>query len=371
MVFMTRANAEVTTPVTLTVARLPAGIRADGAPAAARARLRYVSDGDPGIRRVSAGGSFRYRGPTGRPVRDRATLKRIRALAIPPAWTEVWICPDPRGHIQAVGRDARKRKQYRYHARWREVRDRTKFDRMIAFAQALPRIRRAVQQDLRRPGLPRSKVLATIVRLLERTAIRVGSDEYARTNSHFGLTTLLDRHVDIQRGKLRFHFRGKGGKEHEVGLADARLARIVRSCQEIPGQRLFQYLDRSGRRHGVGSGDVNRYLRQVSGSDFTAKDFRTWAGTVCVAETLLSAEPASSARAANRVVLAAIDQAADRLGNTRAICRSSYVHPRVVEAFTQGWMQTPPGVRRPAPRGLDASEAATFRLLVGRRLRAC
>ncbi len=359
--------------MTLSLARLPTGKRLDGAPAAARARLHYVSDDEPGIRRVSAGGSFRYRSTTGGPLRDAGTLKRIRSLAIPPAWTDVWICPDARGHIQAVGRDARGRKQYRYHPRWRELRDRTKFDRMIAFAQALPHIRQVVERDLRRTGLSRSKVLATIVRLLERTAIRVGCDEYARTNSHFGLTTLLDRHVDIRRHSLRFHFRGKSGKEHEVGLSDARLARIVRRCQEIPGQRLFQYLDGSGRRHTVGSGDVNRYLRQVSGSDFTAKDFRTWAGTVCVAEALLEAEPARSATAANRTVLAAIDRAAERLGNTRAICRSSYVHPGVIEAFTEGRMQTPAGVRRAAPRGLDAAEAATYRLLVAgtRALRRC
>jgi DNA topoisomerase-1 len=343
--------------------------RLDGAPSAARARLRYVSDGDPGILRVAAGGSFRYRSPTGRPVRDAATLKRIRALAIPPAWTEVWICPDARGHIQAIGRDARGRKQYRYHARWREVRDRTKFDRMLAFAEALPRIRRALERDLRRPGLPRSKVLAAIVRLLESTAIRVGCDEYARTNSHFGLTTLLDRHVAIQGTKLRFRFKGKSGKEQVVGLRDRRLAHIVRCCQEIPGQRLFQCLDENGHRHTIGSGDVNRYLRQVSGSDFTAKDFRTWAGTVCVAVTLSATDPAGSARAANRAVLAAIDRAAERLGNTRAVCRSSYVHPQVIEAFTEGWIQLPPGVRRTAPRGLDEDEAATYRLLASGRSR--
>jgi DNA topoisomerase-1 len=331
--------------------------------AAAAARLRYVSDDQPGLQRVPAGKGFRYL-RAGRPVHDRATLERIAVLAIPPAWTGVWICPHPDGHIQATGRDARGRKQYRYHPRWREIRDRTKFGRMIEFAQALPRIRRAVMADLRRPGLPREKVLATVVRLLEATCIRVGSDEYARHNRHYGLTTLKDQHVAVHGPELRFHFQGKSGKQHQVGLRDRALARIVRNCQEIPGQRLFQYLDHRGRRRAVGSGDVNAYLRAVSGSDFTAKDFRTWAGTTLVAAHLGGCAEPASATAARREVLAAIDAAAERLGNTRAVCRASYVHPAVVDAFTEGWLRAPPRVlRAPSPRGLDALELSTLRVL--------
>jgi DNA topoisomerase I len=337
----------------------------------ARANLRYVCDGAPGIRRIAVGKGFRYLRADGGPVRDPATLARIRALAIPPAWTQVWICADARGHIQALGRDARGRKQYRYHARWRAVRDGNKFGRLIEFARTLPRIRRAVERDLGRPGLPRVKVLATIVRLLERTSIRVGCDEYARDNGHFGLTTLQDRHVVIARGQLRFRFQGKSGKQQVVGLSDARLARIVRRCQEIPGQRLFQYLDADGRRRSVGSGDVNRYLRQISGCDFTAKDFRTWAATVCVADALLTTEPARSATTSQRQVLAAIDQAAQRLGNTRTVCRASYVHPAVVEAFVEGWIHQPLTAphRSVRPRGLDEPETATLLILSSRRAR--
>jgi DNA topoisomerase-1 len=334
---------------------------ADPEEAAALARLRYVGDDEPGISRRPQGKGVSYVDARGKPVRDRRTLARIRALAIPPAWTDVWICPDADGHIQAVGRDAAGRKQYRYHARWREVRDRTKFGRMIAFAQALPRIRRAVDADLDRPGLPVEKVLATLVSLLERTCMRVGNDEYARDHGHFGLTTLLNRHATIAGGAVKFHFKGKGGKEHAVGVRDARLARIVRRCQEIPGQRLFQYVDESGERHAVDSGDVNAYLRRASGSDFTAKDFRTWAGTVFVAEALLAAEEPRSVRAGNAQVLAAIDRAADRLGNTRAVCRTSYVHPAVMDAFMEGRIAVPAKAR--PPRGLDATEAATLRIL--------
>jgi DNA topoisomerase I len=376
----------------------PAAARAPrpaGAPWAARAHLRYVADGEPGITRLRSGRGFRYRRADGRAVHDPATLARIRALVIPPAWTAVWICLDPRGHIQAVGRDARGRKQYRYHPRWRQVRDGNKFGRMLAFARALPRIRRAVARDLRRPGLPRPKVLATIVRLLERTAIRVGGDEYARTNHHFGLTTLLDRHVAVDGRRVRFRFRGKSGKQQVVALDDARLAHIVRRCQDIPGQRLFQYLDHRGRRHAIGSTDVNRYIREIcqpprngngtptrrraeAEEAFTAKDFRTWSATVCVTDALLAAEAAAaavasaaegarkpaSARGKNRQVLAALDAAAERLGNTRAVCRSAYVHPRVIDAFIEGWIQTPhvPPTRN-LPRGLDEPERATVRIL--------
>jgi DNA topoisomerase-1 len=331
--------------------------------AAARAHLRYVSDDQPGLTRVKRGSGFRYLRADGKEVRDRATLERIRKLVIPPAWTDVWICPRPDGHIQATGRDARRRKQYRYHARWREVRDRSKFGRMIEFAGILPRIRKAVAADLRRPGLPREKVLATVVRLLELTSIRVGCDEYARQNQHFGLTTLRDRHVDVAGSKVRFHFQGKSGKQHEIDVRDPRLARIVHGCQEIPGQRLFQYVDERGRHHPIDSNDVNDYLRAVSGgAEVTAKDFRTWAGTNMVAAALaMGAEP-ESVKAGKLRIIAAIDDAAARLGNTRAVCRASYVHPAVLDAFTEGWLRSPPSTRR-APRGLDPLEVATLRVL--------
>jgi DNA topoisomerase-1 len=331
--------------------------------AASAARLRYVSDEEPGIERVKSGKSFRYR-RAGRTVRDRATLARIRSLVIPPAWTDVWICLDPEGHIQATGRDARRRKQYRYHPRWRPIRDRNKFGRMIELAQTLPRIRRAVAVHLRVPGLPREKVLAAVVRLLEATCIRVGNDEYARQNRHFGLTTLLDQHVAVDGPDMRFRFKGKSGKEHVVGLRDPRLARIVSNCQEIPGQRLFQFLDEEGEPHAVDSGDVNSYLREISDADFTAKDFRTWAGTTLVAAALIACEEPASVTAGKRDVLAAIDVAAERLGNTRSVCRSSYVHPAVIDAFTEGWIRSPPRALRAAtPRGLDPLELATLRVL--------
>jgi DNA topoisomerase I len=331
--------------------------------AAAAARLRYVSDDRPGITRVPAGGGFRYRRPGGRPVTDRPTLDRIARLAIPPAWTGVWICPHADGHIQATGRDARRRKQYRYHQRWREVRDRTKFGRMIEFAQALPRIRRAVAAELRRPGHTREKVLATVVRLLETTSIRVGGEEYARQNRSYGLTTMQDQHVAVRGAEVRFRFRGKSGKAHTVDLRDQALARIVRNCQEIPGQRLFQYIEH-GHRRAIDSGDVNEYIRDISDGDFTAKDFRTWAGTTLVAGCLVACAEPSSATAAKREILGAVDAAARRLGNTRAVCRASYVHPAVLDAFTEGWIRSPPRVLRAAtPRGLDRLELTTLRVL--------
>jgi DNA topoisomerase-1 len=247
---------------------------------AEEAGLRYVSDAMPGIRRRRAGRGFTYAGTDGRRLTDRRVLARIRALAIPPAWTDVWICPIARGHLQATGRDARGRKQYRYHARWREVRDEAKYGRMVAFGQALPRIRRRVEADLALPGLPRERVLAAVVRLLEKTAVRVGNEEYARENRSFGLTTLRNRHAEVGTSRIRFRFRGKGGKETEVELNDRRLARIVARCQELPGQALFTYLDEDGEPRTVDSADVNEYLREISGEEFTAKDFRTWAGTV-------------------------------------------------------------------------------------------
>jgi len=307
----------------------------DPVESAKAAGLRYVTETGPGIRRRRAGQGFVYLNGHG-PVHETQTLERIRALAIPPAWTDVWICPSPSGHIQAVGRDARGRKQYRYHPRWRETRDESKYTRMLAFARALPRIRARVEADLRRRGLPREKVLATIVRLLETTLVRVGNEEYARANKSFGLTTLRDRHVDVSGAEMRFQFRGKGGKEHAVGVRDPRVARIVRHLQDLPGQELFQYLDEEGARRSVDSGDVNAYLREISGEDFTAKDFRTWAGTVLCALALAEVREFGSVREARRNINRAIVQVAARLGNTPAISRKCYVHPVVLDAYLQG-----------------------------------
>jgi len=310
-------------------------IVSDPVESARRAGLRYVSETRPGIRRRRAGRGFVYLDGPHR-VRDAATLGRIRSLAIPPAWHDVWICPSPNGHIQAVGRDARGRKQYRYHPRWRETRDETKYARMLAFARALPRIRKRVQADLGRRGLPRAKVLATIVRLLEITLVRVGNEEYARANKSFGLTTLRDRHVDVDGTELRFQFRGKGGHEHAVGVHDPRVARIVRRLQDLPGQELFQYVEEDGARRTVDSGEVNAYLREISGDDFTAKDFRTWAGTVLCALMLAELGRGHSERESRRNITRAIGHVAERLGNTPAISRKCYVHPAVLDAYRQG-----------------------------------
>ncbi len=300
------------------------------------AGLRYVTDAVPGIRRKRAGKSFTYLTADGPTVRDRDTLRRIRSLVIPPAWTDVWICPMPNGHLQATGRDMRGRKQYRYHPKWRVARDETKYGRMIAFGRALPAIRKRTGDDLRMPGLPREKVLATVVRLLETTLIRVGNEEYARTNDSFGLTTMRDEHAEIDGSTLRFTFRGKGGKDHSVDVHDRRLARIVKQCQDVPGEELFQYVDANGERQAIGSADVNEYLRQATGQDFTAKDFRTWAGTVLAAVALHAFEAFDSEAQAKKNVVRAIEAVAGRLGNTPAICRKCYVHPAVIEAYVDG-----------------------------------
>lgn len=329
---------------------------------ARRIGLRYVTDAQPGIRRVRAGRRFRYLDDSGQPVADEDTLARIRALAVPPAWEEVWICASAAGHLQATGRDQRGRKQYRYHADWRKVRDTAKFDRMVAFGEALPRIRARVEADLRKRGLPREKVLATIVRLLDTTAIRVGNQEYARSNHSYGLTTLRDQHVDVSPSHVVFAFRGKSGKRHRIDIRDARLARIVRQCRDLPGYELFQYLDEDGERHSVGSQDVNDYLREIAGSEFTAKDFRTWHGTVMGAVALRKAGVASSKTAAARRVTSAIEHVAGVLGNTVAVCRKSYVHPAVVEAYLEG-MTIPHSSSR--ARRLDAEERATLSFLRG------
>jgi DNA topoisomerase-1 len=313
---------------------------ADSAPAivepraaAEEAGLRYVSDEAPGIGRRRRGKAFEYRLPGGGPVRDAPTLARIRALAIPPAWTQVWICARADGHIQATGRDARGRKQYRYHARWRDVRDAAKYGHMLDFAQALPAIRARVEADLQRPGLPRRKVLATVVRLLETTLIRVGNDDYARANGSFGLTTLRNRHVTVAGSELRFTFKGKSGRSWQLGVQDRRIARIVRACQDLPGQELFGYRDPEGVTHDIGSADVNGYLREISGRDITAKDFRTWSGTVLAAMALRECEGVDTKAAARRNVKTAIEKVAARLGNTPTICRKCYVHPFIVDGY--------------------------------------
>jgi DNA topoisomerase-1 len=306
------------------------------AAAAQAAGLRYVTDSAPGITRRRAGKGFSYRDPHGRPITAPQELARLRALAIPPAWTDVWICPDPRGHVQATGRDARGRKQYRYHDEWRAIRDAHKFDRILIFARALPQIRARIDADLRRHGLPREKVLATVVRLLETTLIRVGNAEYARENKSFGLTTIRHRHVEVNGSTIAFEFRGKGGKVHKVSTRDRRLARIVRACHELPGQELFQYIDDEGVHRDVDSADVNAYLQEISGEPFTAKDFRTWAGTVLASLALSEFESFDTKAAAKRNVTRAIEHVSNHLGNTVAVCRKSYVHPAILDSYLDG-----------------------------------
>jgi DNA topoisomerase-1 len=297
------------------------------------AGLRYRFDDTPGISRQRGRTAFRYVDPSGKRITDGRELRRIKRLAIPPAWAKVWISPQPNTHILATGRDQRGRKQYRYHPTWRAVRDDDKFDRLIAFAEALPRIRRRTARDLRKPGLPREKVLATIVRLLEVSLIRIGNDEYVRANGSFGLTTLRNRHVEISGASLTFDFRGKSGKRHRIKVADRGLARIVKNCRDLPGYELFQYVDDAGVRHPIESGDVNAYLQDAAGSGFSAKDFRTWAGTVLAATALQEMPPFASQTAARHSMKSAIDTVAARLGNTAAICRKCYIHPAVFDAF--------------------------------------
>jgi DNA topoisomerase-1 len=336
---------------------------------AEEAGLRYVTDARPGIGRRRVGRGFSYIGPDGERITDHALLSWIRSLAIPPAWTDVWICTSPRGHLQATGRDAGGRKQYRYHPRWRATRDEAKFGRMIAFGQALPRIRRRVDRDLRRPGLPRERVLAAVVRLLEKTRVRVGNQEYTRDNRSFGLTTLRDRHARVHDGgRIRFRFRSKGGKVSEVEISDARLARIVSRCQDLPGQELFAYLDEDGEARTVGSEDVNAYLREISGEDFTAKDFRTWAGTVLAAWALREFEEVDSEAQAKRNVVRAVERVAEWLGNTPAVSRKSYVHPGVVDAYLDGNVirearESADAVLRDSLPDLAPQEAAVLALL--------
>jgi DNA topoisomerase-1 len=309
---------------------------ADPIAAAKSAGLHYVNDGDAGITRIASGRDFRYQNPQGRRITDPVTLGRIKRLAIPPAWTDVWICPRDDGHIQATGRDARKRKQYRYHPDWRAIRDETKYERMIAFGKALPKIRRHVARDLKRPGLGREKILATMVRLLETTLVRVGNEEYARANGSIGLSTMQDRHVAVKRGTLQFQFKGKSGKHHDIELHDPRLAKIVQRVQDLPGQELFQYIDENGQQQDVKSEDVNAYLREIAGTEFSAKDFRTWAGTVLAAIALQQFERFDTKTQAKKNLVAAIERVAERLGNTPAVCRKCYIHPVILESYLDG-----------------------------------
>lgn len=336
-----------------------------------RARLTYVSDLDPGLGRKRAGRGFSYVGPDGRAIQDKATRARLKALAIPPAWREVWISPSENGHVQATGRDERGRKQYIYHAEWSAFRDAAKFDHMLVFGQGLPRIRRRVDRDLSLPGLPRDKVLAVVVRLLETTLIRIGNASYAKENGSYGLTTLRKRHVDVSGTTVEFDFVGKSGQDWEIELEDARLAKIIRRCEELPGYQLFKYLDEDGETRSVESEDVNGYLREITGEDVTAKDFRTWAGTVAATLLLTGLEPFSSKTQATKNVTGVIKEVAKRLGNTPAICRKSYVHPDVVTCYLEGTLAAQlvsQKVSAKVPRGLYREERSVLAFL--RRLEA-
>ena len=342
-------------------AAMPLDSPLEGPVFAEAAGLSYANDHDPGITRVSKGEGFAYRDADGKPLKDAATLDRISKLAVPPAWTDVWICPDPDGHIQATGRDQRGRKQYIYHPQWRAHREEHKYGRMAAFGRALPKLRKRVEADLTLRGLPREKVLAAVVRLLELTLIRVGNDEYAKANKSFGLTTLRDRHVRFKGAEAMFEFKGKSGVSHRTGIRDRRLARIVRQCQEVPGQRLFQYLDDEGHRHAVSSHDVNAYIREATGGPFSAKDFRTWAGTLACARGLLEAGPAESAAAAKRVISGCVKQVAGQLGNTPTVCRSSYIHPAVFHHYSEGSLAE----RLKGAKEQEKAEKALLRFLDG------
>ena len=329
--------------------------------------LRYVMDNIKGITRRKHGKKFWFYSSRGVPIRNPAELHRIKALAIPPAWNDVWISPFPNSHLQATGRDARGRKQYRYHHSWREWRDQTKYDHLMEFGRVLPKLRRRVMKDLSLPGLPQAKVMATIVRLLETTCIRIGNDEYAKQNQSFGLTTLRNKHVKVKGSKIRFRFRGKSGIVRDVDLHDRRLAGIVRRCQDLPGQELFQYLDEDGSARIVNSSDVNHYLRETTGIDLTAKDFRTWAGTVLAARALGELAPFALKSQAKRNVVQAVDAVARKLGNTRAVCQKCYIHPATVKAYFDGTL--PESLSRPAPaareaqNGLTDDEAAVMMIL--------
>ena len=332
--------------------------------AAKAARLRYVSDRGPGITRHAVAGGFTYRDAKGKVIRSAAELARIEALAVPPAWTDVWICPLEHGHLQATGRDARRRKQYRYHRRWRRTRDETKYEHMLEFGRALPAIRRRIEADLGLPGLARDKVLAAVVRLMEDTLARVGNPEYAAQNNTFGLTTLQNRHVRIARGRIELDFRAKHGIRHVSRVSDRKLARVVRNCRDLPGSELFQYIDEAGERHCIDSADVNEYLRAVSGRDITAKDFRTWAATNLAALALAQQD---QDRPTRRAQVAAIKQVAQRLGNTPAICRKCYIHPAVLDGYLSGRLRKTLAalVNEPGPPEMWRVERMVMRFLAG------
>ena len=319
--------------------------------------LEYVTDGMPGIRRKRHGRGFTYVGPDGNVIREREALRRFRALVIPPAWTDVWICPSPDGHLQVTARDGRGRKQYRYHPSFREQRDETKFERMFALSGVLWKIRERVEHDIALPGLTRDKVMATVVWLLEQTLIRIGTSEYAKSNKSFGLTTLRRRHVQIIGSKLRFEFRGKSGIVHSVAVTDRRIARVVQRCRELPGQELFQFVDDEGNRQSVQAEDVNAYLRDIAGEEVTAKDFRTWAGTMLAAESLRAVGVSATKKEADRNVLRAVDYTASKLGNTRSVCRKYYIHPALIEAYLEGSVLPPQPEKPPyKERGAQQQE---------------
>lgn len=322
--------------------------------------LHYVDDTQPGLSRRLWRGRFIYLSPDGERVRDTETLARIAALVIPPAYTDVWICLDPQGHLQATGRDARGRKQYRYHSEWRTLRDEHKYGRMLAFAQALPRLRQHLDQHLARPGMDREKVMALVVSLLDNTLIRIGNRQYLRDNQSYGLTTLRNRHVEVRGSTIRFQFRGKRGVEHSITVRDRRLAQLLKRCMELPGQELFQYLDEDGQRHRIGSSDINLFLQQLTGADFTAKDYRTWGGSALALSLLrpLAWQPEAEAK---RQVAAIVREVATRLGNTPAVCRRCYIHPALLEHFHLGRLAELPRVR--ARKGLEQEEVALLRFL--------
>ncbi len=363
-----RKTLRLAKAVGLVKARRKKPLPTDPADSAKAANCRYVDDSGPGIRRVKVGKGWRYVGIGSKAVRDRDVLARIKGLVIPPAWTDVWICPDADGHIQVTGRDQRSRKQYRYHWRFREVREETKYERMMQFAEALPAIRAKVDEDLGKPGLMRDKVLATVVRLLEITLIRVGNEEYARENGSFGLTTMRTRHVDITGTTIKFQFRGKSGKDHAVKVADRRLARVVQRCNDLPGEVLFQYLDDDGARHSIESSDVNDYLKRISGAEFTAKDFRTWAGTVLAAQALKDLAAFDTQALAKKNIVQAVKNVSSRLGNTPSVCRKCYVHPQIFDAYLEGHLvatlqQRAKQELRESLPSLSSEEAAVFMLL--------
>lgn len=322
--------------------------------------LHYVDDTQPGLSRRLWRGRFIYLSPDGERVRDTETLARIAALVIPPAYTDVWICLDPQGHLQATGRDARGRKQYRYHSEWRTLRDEHKYGRMLAFAQALPGLRQHLDQHLARPGMDREKVMALVVSLLDNTLIRIGNRQYLRDNQSYGLTTLRNRHVEVRGSTIRFQFRGKRGVEHSITVRDRRLAQLLKRCMELPGQELFQYLDEDGQRHRIGSSDINLFLQQLTGADFTAKDYRTWGGSALALSLLrpLAWQPEAEAK---RQVAAIVREVATRLGNTPAVCRRCYIHPALLEHFHLGRLTELPRVR--ARKGLEQEEVALLRFL--------